>query len=245
VTTQLDFVITAQPDGTACGPTCLHAVYRYYGDHIPRRQVIHEVQQVEGGGTLAVFLALHALRRGYQTTIYTLNLQIFDPSWFEGDDIAFMRERLIAQKKAKRHSKLGLATEAYLEFLDRGGRLLMKDVTASLIARILRQGSPIITGLSATWLYRCKRERRQDMEPDDVAGEPVGHFVVIHGLDSTRRRAKVADPNLHMPYPASHQYDVRVERLVGAILLGIVTFDAKLLVVTPPVKGEESEPCQS
>ena len=33
--------------------------------------------------TLAVLLGCHALRRGYEATIYTFNLQVFDPTWFE------------------------------------------------------------------------------------------------------------------------------------------------------------------
>lgn len=245
MTTRLDFAITPQPDDTACGPTCLHAIYRYHHDSIPLDRVIREVRQVKGGGTLTVFLGLHALSRGYQATIYTCDLQTFDPSWFEKNDVGFMRQRLLAQRHARRSSKIRLATEAYLEFVEFGGEVRMQDITVPLMSRILREGSPIISGLSATWLYRCKRERSENMEPDDVAGEPVGHFVVIHGIDAQTRRANVADPNLHTPYPASHHYEVGVDRLVGAIHLGIVTFDAKLLAVRPPAKREGSKPCRS
>ncbi len=74
--------ILPQPDDTTCGPTCLHAAYRYYGDIISLTQVIREVRKLKGGGTLAVFLACHALKRGYQAKIYTYNLHVFDPTWF-------------------------------------------------------------------------------------------------------------------------------------------------------------------
>ncbi|MCI0655805.1 MAG: cysteine peptidase family C39 domain-containing protein, partial [Acidobacteria bacterium] len=72
--------IQRQPDDTTCGPTCLHAVYRYHGDEIPLAQVIQEVPAEPGGGTHAVCLACHALRRGYRARIYTYNLQAFDPT---------------------------------------------------------------------------------------------------------------------------------------------------------------------
>ena len=78
--TLLDFDINKQPDNTTCGPTCLHAVYRYYNDSISLQEVISEVSLLEEGGTLAVYLACHALRRGYKTTIFPYNLQIFDPT---------------------------------------------------------------------------------------------------------------------------------------------------------------------
>ena len=48
------------------------------------------------GGTLDVFLANHALKRGYDATIFTYNLDLFDPTWFAlpNDEI---RARLAAQ----------------------------------------------------------------------------------------------------------------------------------------------------
>lgn len=233
--THLDFAITPQPDDATCGPACLHAVYRYYAGQISVDQIIREVPQGKGGGTQAVFLGLHALRHGYEATIYTSNLQMFDPSWF-GQGAPPMRERLLAQMQVKGDAKFREATQAYLDFLDLGGQVHMRDITVPLISRILRGGSPIITGLSATWLYWCKRERPADGEPDDAAGEPVGHFVVVHGLEPRARRARVADPYLREPYPGSHIYDVNVDRLIEAILLGIVTYDAKLLVVKPAAR---------
>ena len=43
--TRLSLDILPQPDELTCGPTCLHAVYRYYGDDISLDQVIAEVDQ--------------------------------------------------------------------------------------------------------------------------------------------------------------------------------------------------------
>jgi hypothetical protein len=75
--------ILAQPDNLTCGPTCLHAVYRFFRDQLPLEQVIQETPQLFEGGTLAVLLGCHALRRGYDVTILTCNLQVFDPTWFQ------------------------------------------------------------------------------------------------------------------------------------------------------------------
>ena len=62
--TRLKLDILPQPDNMTCGPTCLHALYRYYGDDLLLEDVIEQVPSLEGGGTLAVLLACHALRRG-------------------------------------------------------------------------------------------------------------------------------------------------------------------------------------
>ena len=70
----LDIDIQAQPDDVTCGPTCLQALYSYYGDVVALKEVIQEVKQLKFGGTLAVMLGNHALKRGYKARIYTYNL---------------------------------------------------------------------------------------------------------------------------------------------------------------------------
>lgn len=230
--TQLQIDIQPQPDGTTCGPTCLHAVYRFYGDDIPLEQVIAEVPSLEGGGTLAVLLASHALRRGYKATIYSYNLQVFDPTWFapNGPDL---RQRLAAQMQNKDAPKLHIATRAYLDFLERGGRLHFEDLTAGLIRQYFDRATPILAGLSATYLYRSAREFGPHAEYDDIRGEASGHFVVLCGYDQNERTVLVADPLLPNPVSESHQYFINIDRVISAILLGIITYDANLLIIEP------------
>lgn len=225
----LHLEVMAQPDDTTCGPTCLHAVYRYYGDALPLQDVIADITPLPEGGTLAVHLACHALRRGYQAEILTYNLQLFDPTWFqEGVDLA---ECLRAQQQHKTSEKLGLATEAYLEYLRLGGQLRFEELSGEVLRRYLARQQPILTGLSATYLYGCARERNDNY--DDVRGLPTGHFVVVSGLDAERGEVLVADPLRDNPGFGEQYYRVTMERLTGAVLLGIITYDANLLVLTP------------
>lgn len=227
-----------QPDETTCGPTCLHAIYRYWGEDEPLDAVIGRTQQLEHGGTFAVFLACDALRRGYRATIYTYNLTVFDPTWFARPGGMDVGERLRAQREAKPHDyRLQHATGGYLEFLELGGRLRFVDLSRYLIRGILRRGLPILTGLSSTYLYRSAREVGEEDRPDDVHGLPAGHFVVIAGYDRPRRAVLVFDPYQPNPYGNPHEYWISVDRVVGAVLLGIVTHDANLLVIHPPRRG--------
>src|SRR5688500_4005214 len=96
----LGFAVEQEPDDGASGPACLHGIYRYYGDDIPLAKVIAELRMLERGGTLDVFLANHALERGYRATLYTYNLDVFDPTWF-GLSNGEIRERLQAQAAVK------------------------------------------------------------------------------------------------------------------------------------------------
>lgn len=229
--TKLHLDISVQPDDITCGPACLHSVYEYYGDTISLQEVITETKSLKRGGTLAVLLANHALLRGYKATIYTYNLNVFDPTWFtEKESLA---EKLKAQAEIKKDEDLSFATQGYLEFIERGGKLVFEDLTIGLIRSFLKKSIPVLTGLSSTYLYRSVRETPDDNLDDDIAGAPTGHFVVLCGYDKEKREVLVADPYTKNPVSNDHYYMVSIARLLGAVLLGILTHDANLLVIEP------------
>jgi len=228
----LQIEISKQPDDRTCGPTCLHAIYRYYDDAISLEKVIAQVRSFKEGGTQAVFLACHALQRGYKARVYTYNLQLFDPTWLSGQGVD-LAERLRLQLQHKPDARIAMATEGYLEFLALGGELQFRDMSPNLIKRYLHRGVPILTGLSATYLYKCPREYGSTDDYDDIRGEPVGHFVVLCEYQRKRKRILVADPYRANPLSADHYYHVGVGRLIHSILLGIVTYDANLLIIEP------------
>ena len=222
--------MTRQPDLVTCGPTCLHAAYAYFGDSVALEDVIREVKSLEGGGTLAVLLGCHALERGYRATIYSYNLRIFDPTWFRMSRDGLIG-RLRARIEEKEGKRLRVAAEAYAHFLEMGGNVMMRDLSLELIREPLDQGFPILTGLSSTYLYQAPRE--VGVRDDDIKGDPQGHFVVLAGYEEHGRQVLVADPLGGTPWVASTFYRVSVERLITAILLGVLTYDANLLILQP------------
>ncbi|GEM_PF-163881 len=230
--TDLELDILPQPDDDTCGPTCLHALYRFYGDEIALPDVAAQTQRLENRGTLAVFLASHALRRGYKATIYTYNLQVFDPTWFRVPGTDF-EDKLKAQIDAVQKPRLQVSSRAYLEYLKLGGKLEFQDLTPELIGGFLSRGRPILTGLSATYLYRSAREYGPKDDYDDIRGKPSGHFVVLCGYQSRHRQVTVADPMYPNPQFAALKYNISIDRVIGAILLGILTYDANLLIIEP------------
>lgn len=225
------FLIAPQPDGSSCGPTCLQAVYRWYGEPLSVPEIIKGVPQLDGGGTLGVELACHALRRGYDVELYSFNLLMWDPSWFTREvDLA---AKLIAQKAAKRDVKLQIATDAYLTYLRLKGRVDMCDPSPSFVEHLL-QGGPVIVGLSSTWLYGGPRERgTTEMIDDDIAGIPQGHFVVVCGCHPETNEVVIADPYRPNPFSEDPIYSVDAEHFIASLLLGIVTYDANLIAIRP------------
>lgn len=225
-----------QPDDVTCGPTCLRKVYSYYGLELELAQVLGEIDRNEDGGTLAVFLGISALRRGFGARLYSYDLRIFDPSWFS------LPMDVLAEKIHRRIPHLSSAKEvraaqAYLDFLELGGELAFDELTPGLLKRILDRDHPVLAGLSATYLYRWKRERQleelDELVPDDVRGDPTGHFIVIAGYEQWGRRFSLRDPSAHVPATDEGRLVVDAQRLINAILLGDLTYDAVLLEIWP------------
>lgn len=219
-----------QPDDVTCGPTCLAQIYRYYGYEKSLEEVIEETASNPDGGTLAVYLGISALRNGLAADLYSYNLRVFDPTWRDLDRPALV-EKLRQRSEAVTEAKLKRAIVGYMDFLELGGRARFAELNESLMARILARGYPILTGCSATYLYGTAREFQD--EYDDVRGEPVGHFIVVSGYYPKSGRFVVRDPSAHIPFSRSGTYSVKSGRLIAAILLGSVTYDAVLLVVKP------------
>jgi hypothetical protein len=232
-------IIKAQPNDYTCGPTCLQAVYNYYGENIDLNVVIDEVHSLENGGTLSVLLANHALRKGYKATIYNYNLEVFDPTWFPASNTELLMEKLKNQMEAKKNKKLKSASNAYIEFLKLGGELKFEDLSPQLLSRLFNEETPVLTGLSATYLYQCAREYSYpdgSMIYDDVGGEPTGHFVVLNGFNENEEEVLVADPYKSNPVSGTNYYFAPIQRLINSILLGIITYDANLLIIEPNIK---------
>ena len=231
----LNFDIKAQPDEVTCGPTCLHALYQHYNDAISLKQVIREVKQLKTGGTLAVMMGNHALQRGYQASIYTYNLHVFDPTWFKlsSRKMIYNLKKQMAFKSKRR--KLLVASRAYIKFLEAGGKLLYDELDDKLIKGYLKKSIPVLAGLSATYLYGTQREISVSNKYDSIKGEPVGHFAIINGYDEGADYVYLADPMNPNPLKSQY-YSVTFDRLINSIMLGIVTYDANLLIIQPKNK---------
>lgn len=233
----IDLTIHKQPDDETCGPTSLEAIYRYYGLNISLDQVIRDVERSLSGGTLAPLLGKHALLNQFKTTIYVNNLNIFDPTWFENGeaDAEIMIAKLNAQMKHKQAKGIVHASLAYQQYLELGGALRFRTLDTPLLKKYFDLKIPILTGLSATYLYRSARERFLEGSAfyDDIRGTPCGHFVVLCGYDEDHKHIIIADPHRENPLSHNHYYKVSNTRLINAIMLGVFTYDANLLIIHP------------
>lgn len=237
----IEIVIQVQPDDETCGPTSLHAIYKYYGLDIPLEEIIQKVERSISGGTLSPMLGKHALQEGFKTKIYIYNLNIFDPTWFQHphNDNEFLIDKLEAQMKFKKDKYTVKETLAYLDYLKAGGTICFHSLNVDLLKKYFLKGTPILTALSATYLYRSSREYFTPEGKsiyDDIRGVPCGHFVVLCGYDAKKRLIVVADPHPTNPLFKTNYYKVSVNRLINSIMLGVLTYDANLLIIEPQEK---------
>lgn len=111
----------------------------------------------------------------------------------------------------------------------------MQPLDELLLVSMMARQTPILCGLSATYLYQESRETPSG-EPDDEGGDPTGHFVVMHGFDPIKRTVLIADPLHPNPLAPTNKYVAPLSRVTSSILLGIVTYDANLLMIVPKLE---------
>jgi hypothetical protein len=232
VKSELGVLIERQPDYTTCGPTALHAIYRYYDDPIDLTTVIAETPKLPTGGTLGVHLSVHALLRGYDVTTWLCSVRHMDPTWFaQPTDLLAKLKARAAAKGFDDDPRYGPAMDAVERYLELGGKVVWGDLSPELIATQMENGTPLLTGTNGTYLYQCARET--DDGPDDIRGEAFGHFIVICGFDSQDQSVAIADPLLDNPAHGTKYYRASVHRLIGAIFLGVGSDDGNLLLIRP------------
>jgi hypothetical protein len=232
VEVELPVVIERQPDYTTCGPTALHAIYRYYGDPIGLETVIRETPKLPTGGTLGVHLSVHALSRGYEVETWLCNVRHVDPTWFQQPTDVLAKLRLRADAKGLREDpRYGPALESVEQYMTLGGRLVWGDLSPELIGQVLSRGTPLLTGTNGTYLYQCARET--DAGPDDVRGDAFGHFIVLSGYRDSDQSVAIADPLLDNPAHGTKYYRASVHRLLAAIFLGVGSDDGNLMLIRP------------
>lgn len=232
----INLTINTQPNDETCGPTCLHAIYRYHGLDISLDETIEGVERSLSGGTLGPLLGKHALARGFNVTIYVNNLNIFDPTWFKQSKASseVLISKLKSQSKFKKSKAFTQVMNAFMDFLKLGGNIRFKTLDVKTLKKHFDKNTPILTGLNCTYLYRSSREcftSEGESYFDDIRGEPCGHFVVLCGYDEHHKLIVVADPYRTNPFTQDNYYKVSSTRIINAILLGASTYDAILVVI--------------
>jgi hypothetical protein len=227
---EYDITVAPQPTDTTCGPTCLEALYSYYGVTDFKGPLIDQIDYDEDGGTLGVNLGIDALKRNFSVDIYTHNLKVFDPTWFNlaQKDLEL---KLRKQQQASKDKKTVTASGYYADFIKNNGQILFRNLNIDFLYQLLKNNGPIICGLSSTYLYQCERETNDNLIYDDINGMPQGHFVVICGITGDKSHVFIADPFDNNPTFGGQKYWVDIQHFINSVLIGVITYDANFIVI--------------
>ena len=64
--------------------------------------------------------------------------------------------------------------------------------------------------------------------------------MVLCGYDRQTRETLIADPLRINPLGTGQQYRSSINRVINAILLGVLTYDGNLIIIEPPQKRRKA-----
>ncbi len=224
--------VPLQPDDESCGITCLHSIYQYYGNQTTIDELRKAVVHWSTGGTVGVNLGRNALNHGFTAEIFTYNIKVFDPTWHQLPQKELITKLKLRQQKVRSNRQKKIIS-FYLDFIRLGGKVRFDDLNEKLIQDQFAKQRPIICGLSATYLYQEIRELPNGQE-NDIMGHPVGHFVIVSDYDPSKHEVQIHDPLRRNPISKTGVYTLPFQKFSNAVMLGILTYDANLLVIGKP-----------
>jgi ABC-type bacteriocin/lantibiotic exporter with double-glycine peptidase domain len=176
-------------------------------------------------------IATYFIQLGFTTTLHTVDIEIFDPSWKNLDNSAVI-QKLKERRKYLRHARyeeaaLDLVVSGYVLFLEKGGKITFPIVDEAYLYTLLQKG-PIYTILSYNFLNQVSKYAfNSDVKPiqDSIMGIPTTHAVVISGYK--QGKFEITDPD----YEFGGKKLLEAGQVIGAFYLAETDFDPLLITL--------------
>lgn len=161
-----------------CGVACVAMILDYFDYEEEYASLKKELVLHDGAGTYMPQLGISFLKRGFKTEIITLNQYIFTKKDMlkSQEELLVLINSLLANPKKERFR---VPLNYYKEYLELGGKIVVKIPDKGDVLNSLAEKSPLIVGLTNNFL---------------VLDEPVFnlHYNVINGVDDSH--VHVLDP---------------------------------------------------
>jgi len=175
-------------------------------------------------------IASYFLQLGFKVTLHSVDIEIFDRSWKDLDNQAFIR-KLKERRKYLKHARyeeeaLDLVVDGYIQFLAKEGKINFPVVDQDYLYKLLKEG-PIYTILSYNFLNQVSKYKFTEDKPvqDSIAGSPSTHAVVISGYK--QGRFEITDPD----YEFGGKKLINPSQIIGAFYLAETDFDPLLVTL--------------
>lgn len=214
------------------GAETLRGIYAYYGEDISMDDLVVSTTRFSNRRLRPLALAIDALERGYAVTVHCCDTRIFDLSWM-GLVSSELKEKLEYHKSKADSVHLTQTFDAYIQILEKGGTIDLSEINRAVIRKAVELKAPIIAAVSATHLFHSKREYLDSKDRpvlDDAKGKTAGHLVAVTAW--VGKEITLHDPYLANPITGKAKYKVYISRLMRSILLGVLSYDAQMVVIT-------------
>ncbi len=220
-----------QPTNNCCAQTALAILISHYDIDTTAEDILQQMptRKKDNGddwGTIGQKLAAWPITKDLGVTVYSFDFQVLDLSWADLPAEKVL-ERLEAVRAFRDVPSLGREwtmdyTQAYIDLLNQGGKLIIKPYPASALLYNLLNNGPVMVCVSYNMLYNRGRTRVVELRKsvdDDLAGIVTNHFIVVYGND-VDGNFLVADP-----WEKPGRHIIEPERLVCAMTASQVECD--------------------
>lgn len=184
-----------QPTNHACTPAALAIVLSFFGETMTPEQIMEEIpknfdKQGKEIGSVNQQYASWAINKGYIVTLYSADFELLDVGWVTLDKNELTKKLQASIGKHEigflGHEWSKRYIEAYIEFLEKGGQLVIKSYFDTELLDALLQQGPLLAAVSSQVLYEKGRSKDIGLrvsELDDINGSISTHSIVIIGKE--------------------------------------------------------------
>jgi hypothetical protein len=231
---------TKQEEAADCAQAAAAQILAFYDVHKTVGDIKSEVgvgKDASGKpvGSSVGHLAAYLIGLGFEVTMHTSDIQVFDRSWIDLDVQELIQNirRRTPQVQHPRYEAdlITEVCEGFIVFLEKGGKMDFSVVDEAYLHSLLEQG-PIYTVINYQFMFDAPKgqySKGQDrFITETIKGQPNTHAIVISGYKEGK--FSVIDPD--KPVEESERW-VDASRLVGAYYLADMDIDSILLTLTP------------
>jgi hypothetical protein len=208
---KIDVPLVKQKDKNGCGAAGMSMIYKFFGVNLSQEEIIKKIGGLTRWGSFTVDHALMANELGFSTTVYSYNLEYYDPS-----DSKLSRKELIKKtgeliKKENRQYNIR-ELKSILKVLRSDVSYEMRIPTLNSIKKFLDKRIPVVVAVNSAVLFEKKKDLRW------------GHFLALTGYEKNR---------FYYNDPHGIKGTISDEKLIFALSNNVFDSSAYLLVIKP------------
>lgn len=233
-------IAAIKQDTSQCMQTAAAQLMSYFDPSISVAEVIKEVpvyidEHGEKIGTSPGHLAAYFVQKGYKTTAYVFDTELFDRSWQGFDASQVIKHLRRRQTFIPAHSWLAkyhhILVDGWEMYANSGGQFSFPNVSIALL-RDLLTGGPYILMVNSTYLNGESKKRYEaagDAFMDDsFAGRSLTHATTCAGYKEGKFLIIDPDP----PNDVGHHRWIEADHLIASLMAAQTESDNLLMTIS-------------